>query len=540
MKWRNRIASGCAVHNLWQSLIFAKGETAVLLAGLGDRPIWAIGVGFAKLLVKMQIGQRLGLCNVLRWESGMKGIHGSIVVLPVLVLGITVLSLSAAPPAPSNAPRTDHRQKRIETSAERGFRLLTTKAYLPTDFDQNTFDELWKVWEEPLRLQAEQATPDERRRMAYSRYGLVERPGDPRHRPLQYVVDEQGNWAMNCLACHQGKVAGKVVPGVPNSLYAMETLYEDVRATKLRLGKKLSYMDLGSMFMPLGGSNGATNAVMFGVVLLAVRDANLNIVQRRPEVSLMHHDHDAPPWWHFHLKKRLYIDGFAAKGHRPLMQFLLVKENGPEKFREWEDDFRDVYAYLESLRPPKYPWSIDESLAAQGKKVFDRNCAACHGTYGAERRYSEKVVPIEVVKTDRVRLDALSPDRRSHYGQSWFASFNRPPVVADPGGYVAPPLDGVWASAPYFHNGSVPSLWHVLHSAERPKVWRRGEDGYDQLKVGLDVTTFESMPETIRSNAERRWYFDTTKPSKSAGGHTFPDKLSETEKVGLLEYLKTL
>ncbi|HJT33182.1 MAG TPA: cytochrome c, partial [Pirellulales bacterium] len=38
-----------------------------------------------------------------------------------------------------------------ESLAERGYRLLTTKAYLPADFDQQVFDELWKTWEEPLR-----------------------------------------------------------------------------------------------------------------------------------------------------------------------------------------------------------------------------------------------------------------------------------------------------------------------------------------------------------------------------------------------------
>ena len=40
-------------------------------------------------------------------------------------------------------------------------------------------------------------------------------------------------------------------------------------------------------------------------------------------------------------------------------------------------------------------------------------------------------------------------------------------------GYVTPPLHGVWASAPYFHNGSVPTVWDVLKPADRPKVWRR-------------------------------------------------------------------
>jgi mono/diheme cytochrome c family protein len=426
-------------------------------------------------------------------------------------------------------------------AAHRGYDLLLNKPFLPPDFDQETFDELWKAWEEPLRSQAEAATAVERKRMAFARYGLIERPNDPAGRPLQYVIDQRGNWSMNCLACHQGQVAGRTLPGVPNSLYAMQTLYDEVRATKVRLGKKLSHMDLGGLFMPLGGSVGTTNAVMFGVALLAHRDADLNVVPRLQSPAMNHHDHDAPAWWLFHKKKNLYIDGFAPKGPRPLMQFLLVRENGPLQFRQWEQDFGDIYAYLESLQPPAYPWDIDQTLAERGKRVFHSNCSSCHGTYGAKGRYPEKRVPIGVVQTDRARLDALTPEHRRRYGKSWFASYNKPPVIEDPGGYVAPPLDGVWASAPYFHNGSVPTLWHVLNSRERPHVWRRtSDDAYDRAKVGLEVESLNSLPAGIGSNAERRRYFDTAKKGKSAAGHTFPDKLGQEEKQALLEYLKTL
>ncbi len=422
----------------------------------------------------------------------------------------------------------------------RGLDLLLNKPYLPPDFDQETFDELWQTWDEPLRSQAKAADADKRRKMAYSRYGLIERSGDAQHRPLQYVVDAAGNWSMNCLACHQGKVAGRLVWGAPNSLYAMQTLYDDVRTTKLRLGKKLTHMDLGSAFMPLSRTNGATNAVMFGVVLLAHRDADLNLVGGpKPMLGLAHHDHDAPPWWHFHRKKNLYIDGFAPKAVRPLMQFLLVKENGPERFRQWERDFEDVFAYLDSLRPPRYPWSIDFGLAIRGKRAFERNCASCHGTYGEGGRYPERRIPIETVGTDRVRLDALTPANRKHYAESWFANYNRPPVDAKPAGYVAPPLDGVWASAPYFHNGSVPTLWHVLNPNERPGVWQRSEDGYDREHVGLEIKTYKALPDSM-APSDRRTYFDTTQPGKSAAGHNFPNKLSDTEKRAVLEYLKTL
>ena len=78
---------------------------------------------------------------------------------------------------------------------------------------------------------------------------------------------------------------------------------------------------------------------MFGVALLANRHDDLRLKSLRIPPKMVHHDMDAPPWWHFRLKHHLYIDGFAPKGHRALMQFILVEQNGPDAFRSWEDRY---------------------------------------------------------------------------------------------------------------------------------------------------------------------------------------------------------
>ena len=428
------------------------------------------------------------------------------------------------------------------SAPERGYRFLTQKTYLPADFDQETFDLLWQHWPEELRDRAKDATVEQRRKMAFDYYGLTLQPGSE-DAPLQYVVDKEKGWVMNCFACHGGKVEGKVIPGLPNSHYLLHTLTEDVRLTKLLTGKKLTHMDLGSMAMPLGQTRGTTNAVMFGVALVAQREPDLSVKKLTRPPPMTHHDMDPPPWWQFKKKKKIYIDGFANKDPRTLMQFMLVRENGPEQFKEWEADFRDVYAYIESLEAPKYPHKIDRDLAAQGEKLFVKQCAECHGTYSddpAKETYPNRRVPIDELGTDRVRLDALSPTARERYGESWFAFFGKHEVDTDPGGYVAPPLDGVWASAPYFHNGSVPTLWHVLHPDQRPKIWKRTDDGYDRTRVGLEIETFDKLPKEVNSARAARWYFDTRGFGKSASGHTLPDELNEDEKHAVLEYLKTL
>src|SRR5689334_1696611 len=96
----------------------------------------------------------------------------------IALLGIvTITNLRADEPARCTKPQASNRGTTAEEkSAQRGYRLLTTKAYLPSDFDQEVFDQLWQAWDEPLRSQAENATPEDRRRMAFSRYGLTEAP----------------------------------------------------------------------------------------------------------------------------------------------------------------------------------------------------------------------------------------------------------------------------------------------------------------------------------------------------------------------------
>src|SRR5579872_2909918 len=193
-----------------------------------------------------------------------------------------------------------------DSAAERGYHTLTTKAFLPADFDQEIFDNLWQTWPADLSDQATGAPPAERRRMTFSRYGLMERAGsDGTGTALGYLPDGKGGWVMNCLACHAGKVAGRVIPGLPNSHFALETLTEDVRLLKLQMGKPLTHLDLGSLKMPLGTTRGTTNSVMFGVALGAFRDKDLNVRQDLSLPVLRHNDMDAPPFWNVSRKQYL-------------------------------------------------------------------------------------------------------------------------------------------------------------------------------------------------------------------------------------------
>ncbi len=374
------------------------------------------------------------------------------------------------------------------------------------------------------------------------RYGLTKREGDDSGKPLQYVVTPELGWSMNCFACHGGTVYGTPMAGALNNRFALQSLTEETFQTKLRQGKTLSRMDLGAIAIPLGTTNGTTNAVVFGMGLMNARDSHLNLVFGPPKF-FVNHDMDAPPWWYFYKRPSMYIDGFAQKGHRGLMQFTLVPENGPDFYKKHEDNFRDVLAYITSLRPPKYPGHVDPTLASRGKVLFDQACSKCHGTYGDEWTYPNRRVPLDEIDTDPVRLTALTVEGRKKYADSWFThagDTNAQQTVTDPDGYVAPPLDGIWASAPYLHNGSVPTLWHLMHPDDRPVIWRPISSVMDEEKVGLTIEEVSETPEWTQDTVLLRSCFDTQQFGKSRAGHTFPDQLAESEKQAVLEYLRTL
>ena len=162
-----------------------------------------------------------------------------------------------------------------------------------------------------------------------------------------------------------------------------------------------------------------------------------------------------------------------ARSVRALMQFMLSPANSAGVFTREESTFKDIQAYLLTLEAPKYPFPIDHDRAALGLKVFTKTCARCHGTYGSDWTYPNKVVPIDVIGTDPALRDGLTPNWTAYLNTTWFAHEKGDEGYASrvTDGYQAPPLDGVWATAPYLHNGSVPTLHDMLDSKSRPKIF---------------------------------------------------------------------
>jgi hypothetical protein len=204
--------------------------------------------------------------------------------------------------------------------------------------------------------------------------------------------------------------------------------------------------------------------------------------------------------------------------------------------------FVDVRAFLQTLEAPPYPHTIDTGLAGRGAKLFWRNCRRCHGTYDGEEQYPNKVVALKDVGTDPALAKHTYEDadrfirwmKRSFYGEK---SRIEPAL-----GYIAPPLDGVWATAPYLHNGSVPTLAALLNTRERPKYWRFAdvEPDYDQQALGWSYRRVNYGKDGAMGWDERNRIYDTTLYGYSNQGHDFGDEFTPAERLEILEYLKTL
>ena len=354
----------------------------------------------------------------------------------------------------------------------------------------------------------------------------------------------------NCLGCHASYLQGQLVVGLGDAsadftfdataAIAFGGLFagdDAARAEWTKLSSRMATLGRHARTRTVG----ANPADHIAAVLFAHRDpatlawSDEALIPLPPDggapIPI-----DVPAWWLLKKKTAMFHTG-AGRGDqaRIMMTASVLCIDDLAAARAVDAYFPDVRAFVLSLEAPRYPAPIDGALAAHGQRVFADRCARCHGSYGKGGVYTTRVIPQRVVGTD--------PLLARHAGQFaapfvlWFnRSFYGERSRLEPGdGYVAPPLDGVWATAPYFHNGSVPTLTAVLDSSLRRDrtVIARGHDQYDLDAVGWRTPALDG-------SLDPKWIYDTAVPGYDNGGHTFGDRLTADDRRALLEYLKSL
>ena len=261
-------------------------------------------------------------------------------------------------------------------------------------------------------------------------------------------------------------------------------------------------------------------------------------------------------------------------------------------------DFTGLLALEELIKmigPPQWPWTVNNTLADQGEAIFNLptasgGCVNCHGIKpGVTRPIDQKtwLTPIQNVGTDTREYDILAWTAQSGVMNGASTLANPTPIKPEDlainilgmavigsieqyclehpvtclvdgatshlgqrrqvgglqgmfdlgnavGAYESRVLQGIWAAAPYLHNGSIPTLAQLLTpAAQRVTSFSLGP-AYDQVNIGLAATQPGSTS-TFQATG-----CDDLNSGNSNCGHEFGTNLSAANKRALMEYLKTL
>ncbi|CAN7611389.1 di-heme-cytochrome C peroxidase [Bradyrhizobium sp. LjRoot220] len=249
------------------------------------------------------------------------------------------------------------------------------------------------------------------------------------------------------------------------------------------------------------------------------------------------------------------------------------------------------------LKSPRWPSDIlppiDEKLAAQGGELYKVHCQECHRPpvstkaffdFNNKDWWTKNEIGLPVVKIENIEIEHIGTDPAQaadminrtvaippHLGidKSDFADAlrllvaktvnviydqrklddkrrnamngNMPNEIQGKLEYKVRPLNGVWATPPYLHNGSVPNVYALLSPVEeRPKKFYLGNREYDPVNLGYKhdkLTNGFEFDTSIRGNWNTGHEF-ADKPPKTKG--VIGKKLAPDERKAIIEYLKTL
>jgi mono/diheme cytochrome c family protein len=399
------------------------------------------------------------------------------------------------------------------------------------------------------------------------KYGLLADPSRPRGLPVGFVLYDTKFTATrflmtNCSLCHTGEINGQVITGLGSRTIRIHAFNNAI----MQIAKRADFNP--KEMLPLAASAAHLNNVPWG---WRSRYVTRKAIKQLKSLSASYVEMDAgpgrsgvleftkailkqpvhPPYgfirihplWTYKKRESFGVDGVMKGDLGGALASVEFNKGMPAKYIvSHPNQWASLYKYVKTIEPPKFPAAIDSSLAKRGEQVSQTACARCHGTYSpGTETYKEKVISLSHIGTDPDRIRSITPELLTTTNKSIFGKYVQ---LANTGGYVAPPLDGIWCRGPYLHNGSVPTLADLLlPAAQRPvSFFVGGDTAYDIQRLGVAYTediTPDGSRRGIRVSA-KQIEFDTRAPGNSSEGHEFSNKLSEADSKALLEYLKTL
>lgn len=405
-------------------------------------------------------------------------------------------------------------------------------------------------------------------------------------------TDDGEALTFSCAACHTGDLFGVKVLGLTNRFpraneffrqgqrfapYVNSFIFRDLlQATE---GERLLMVRMKNAVKWVGAKEptvlGLDTSLAQVALSLAKRKKDgyatrTELSHRFPrsnKLEKMVADSKPAVWWNVKYKNRWLSDGSIVSGNPVHTNFLwneIGRGTDLVKLEKWMQDsdekIQELTAAVFATKAPSYmsffgEKAINRELAMRGEKHFVASCQGCHGTY--QKDWDKNTLTTKVIYHKKTPVIDVGTDPGRYLGMKEFSDdLNRLEISKSIGtmvepqkGYVPPPLVGIWARWPYFHNNSLPNLCALLtKSSERPKTYWAGkaeirERDYDQECAGYPIG--EKTPEHWKKDKD--YFYDTNKEGLSNKGHDEKIFLkdgkeiyTQTQKLELIEFLKTL
>jgi hypothetical protein len=372
-------------------------------------------------------------------------------------------------------------------------------------------------------------------------------------------------WTVNCVTCHSAEIDGVAYFGAGTKTFddkwlgdALKLLTNDRwRPVLLRNPQDEAFAAAANLILTSHHHDKIDSLTRARSTAFAASHVELYMRPHHGQMPRVDEvgrgDVKTPPLWHTAAKiqsGRWYTDG-SFHGRVPMMASSMELE----KDRPFDALVQTVIptikqefdAVISHLRPPPYPYPIDRELAERGRQLFyskELRCSRCHGEYDGRGNVRWPGVHTDV-DTDRSRRNVVS--------EGFIDAFNASPLAAEGSletseGYAATPLTGVWANYPYLHNGSVPTLHHLLGPvSERPKIFSvMAARHFDRERVGQVLYPEPADGamgdlQLLKKFGNDRDWFNTAREGCGNGGHDMWPRIGTDEnRRALIEYLKTL
>lgn len=362
---------------------------------------------------------------------------------------------------------------------------------------------------------------------------------------------------------------GKLTNASPEELYLFKRAQHNIAFVEsvkpLQLG-----MDTSLAHVALSLSHRAQDSY-------ASKTRKNRVFPRREVLRYTPADSKPAVWWNVKFKNKWLLDGSVVSGN-PILTNILWNEIGRGtdlyQLEQWFEDnekiIQELTTAVYNAEAPRITDFVDSSYfkldrLKNGQRVYKQACQKCHGIYekkwdllnASQWSWKEQLENSKVILEEDTIVKNVGTDEYRYKAMSSLLQLNDLSISKKYGikiklqeGYVPPPLIGIWARWPYFHNNSIANLCQLLEGIEnRVKKYWAGEANSFQKDFDFECNGYPLSNKTPKEwKRDKKYLYDTRRAGMSNKGHTkmlfdkatAKERFSKQEKLDLIHFLQTL